>query len=89
MRSMIVIQSVGTTESHSGKYLADVLSWINVLYLNKGRNDYTNHFGSDGESILKKVCAKVVEKFHKILYYSTILKNENVVRGNFAAIHMG
>jgi hypothetical protein len=69
---------------YSGKYLAEVPDWINVLYLNKGEMITTNRI----QDIPKKFScfvSKIIKKFPKILY-STILKNKKY-DVEFAAIH--
>ena len=70
---------------YSGKYLADVPDWINVLYLNKGEMITTNRIQDIPKKAYRVLYQKLLKKFPKILY-STILKNKKY-DVEFAAIH--
>ena len=70
---------------YSGKYLAEVPDWINVLYLNKGEMITTNRIQDIPKKAYRVLYQKLLQKFPKILY-STILKNKKY-DVEFAAIH--
>lgn len=70
---------------HSGKYLSEVPSWINVLYLNKGEMITTNRPQDIPQKAFRKIYQGVLKKFPKLLY-SSILKNKKYDI-EFAAIH--
>ena len=70
---------------YSGKYLAEVPNWINVLYLNKGEMITTNRIQDIPKKAYRVLYQKLLQKFPKILY-STILKNKKY-DVEFAAIH--
>ena len=70
---------------YSGKYLAEVPDWINVLYLNKGEMITTNRIQDIPKKAYRVLYQKLLKKFPKILY-STILKNKKY-DVEFAAIH--
>ncbi len=70
---------------YSGKYLAEVPSWINVLYLNKGEMITTNRLQDIPQKAFRVVYQKFLKKFPKFLY-SNILKNKKY-DVEFAAIH--
>ena len=60
---------------YSGKYLAEVPDWINVLYLNKGEMITTNRIQDIPKKAYRVLYQKLLKIFPKILY-STILKNK-------------
>ncbi len=70
---------------YSGKYLAEVPTWINVLYLNKGEMITTNRIQDVPKKAYRVFYQKLLQKFPKILY-SKILKNKKY-DVEFAAIH--
>lgn len=70
---------------YSGKYLADVPDWINILYLNKGEMITTNRIQDIPKKAYRVLYQKLLKKFPKILY-SKILKNKKY-DVEFAAIH--
>ena len=70
---------------YSGKYLAEVPSWINVIYLNKGEMITTNRLQDIPVKAFRVMYQYVLKKFPKLLY-STILKNKTYDI-EFAAIH--
>ena len=70
---------------YSGKYLAEVPDWINVLYLNKGEMITTNRIQDIPKKAYRVLYQKLLKTFPKILY-STILKNKKY-DVEFAAIH--
>ena len=70
---------------YSGKYLAEVPDWINVIYLNKGEMITTNRIQDIPKKAYRVLYQKLLQKFPKILY-STILKNKKY-DVEFAAIH--
>lgn len=70
---------------YSGKYLAEVPDWVNVLYLNKGEMITTNRIQDIPRKAYRVFYQGILKKFPKILY-STILKNKKY-DVEFAAIH--
>lgn len=70
---------------YSGKYLAEIPDWINVLYLNKGEMITTNRLQDLPEKAFRVLYQGILKKFPKILY-SQILKNKKYDI-EFAAIH--
>ena len=70
---------------YSGRYLAEVPDWINVLYLNKGEMITTNRIQDIPKKAYRVLYQNLLKKFPKILY-STILKNKKY-DVEFAAIH--
>lgn len=70
---------------YSGKYLAEVPDWINVLYLNKGEMITTNRIQDIPKKAYRVLYQNLLKKFPKILY-SKILKNKKY-DVEFAAIH--
>ena len=70
---------------YSGKYLAEVPDWINVLYLNKGEMITTNRIQDIPKKAYRVLYQNLLKTFPKILY-STILKNKKY-DVEFAAIH--
>lgn len=70
---------------YSGKYLAEVPDWINILYLNKGEMITTNRIQDIPKKAYRVLYQKLLKNFPKILY-SKILKNKKY-DVEFAAIH--
>lgn len=70
---------------YSGKYLAEVPSWINVLYLNKGEMITTNRIQDIPKKAFRVIYQTFLRKFPKSLY-SNILKNKKYDI-EFAGIH--
>lgn len=70
---------------YSGKYLKDVPSWINILYLNKGEMITTNRIQDIPEKAYRVVYQSLLKRFPQLLY-SKILKNKKYDI-EFAAIH--
>ncbi len=70
---------------YSGKYLADVPDFVNILYLNKGEMITTNRPQDLPEKLFRKVYQGFVKKFPKVLY-KTVLKGKKYDI-EFAAIH--
>lgn len=70
---------------YSGKYLAEVPDWINILYLNKGEMITTNRIQDIPQKAFRVVYQKMLQKFPNLLY-------KNILKGKkynieFAAIH--
>lgn len=70
---------------YSGKYLPDVPSWINVLYLNKGEMITTNRLQDIPKKAFRVIYQKVLKTFPSLLY-QFILKGKKYDI-EFAAIH--
>lgn len=70
---------------YSGKYLAEVPDWINILYLNKGEMITTNRIQDIPKKAFRVVYQFILKKFPKLLY-SKILKDKKYDI-EFAAIH--
>jgi len=70
---------------YSGKYLTDVPSWVNVMYLNRGEMITTNRPKDIPKKIYRVVYQRLLKKYPKILYKRK-LKNK-VYDIEFAAIH--
>ncbi len=70
---------------YSGKYLPEIPSWINILYLNKGEMITTNRPQDIPQKAFRVVYQSLLKKFPKLLY-SIILKNKQYDI-EFAAIH--
>ncbi|SNV47836.1 GDP-mannose-dependent alpha-(1-6)-phosphatidylinositol monomannoside mannosyltransferase [Chryseobacterium taklimakanense] len=70
---------------YSGKYLPEVPSWINVLYLNKGVMITTNRPQDIPKKAFRVIYQSLLKKFPKLLY-SKILSNKKY-DVEFAAIH--
>ena len=70
---------------YSGKYLAEIPSWVNIFYLNKGDMITTNRLQDLPEKAFRVVYQKLLKKFPRLLY-------KNILKGKqydveFAAIH--
>ena len=70
---------------YSGKYLSEVPSWVNILYLNKGEMITTNRIQDIPQKIYRVVYQKLLKTFPALLYQG-ILKNKKYDI-EFAAIH--
>ncbi len=70
---------------YSGKYLPEIPSWVNILYLNKGEMITTNRPQDIPRKAFRVVYQALLKKFPKLLY-SKILKNKKYDI-EFAAIH--
>lgn len=70
---------------YSGKYIADVPDFVNVLYLNKGEMITTNRLQDLPEKVFRKLYQGFLKTFPKVLY-KTILKGKKYDI-EFAAIH--
>jgi len=70
---------------HSGKYLKEVPSWVNILYLNKGEMITTNRIQDLPVKAFRVLYQKILKLFPQILY-QFILKGKRYDI-EFAAIH--
>lgn len=70
---------------YSGKYLSEVPSWVNILYLNKGEMITTNRIQDIPRKIYRVVYQKLLKTF-PVLLYKGILKDKKYDI-EFAAIH--
>ena len=70
---------------YSGKYLADLPDWINILYLNKGEMITTNRLQDIPHKAFRVVYQKLLQKFPKLLYKSILKGKKYDIE--FAAIH--
>ena len=70
---------------YSGKYLAEVPKWINMLYLNKGEMITTNRIQDIPVKAYRVIYQSLLKRFPEILY-SKILKGKKYDI-EFAAIH--
>lgn len=70
---------------HSGKYLKEVPSWVNILYLNKGEMITTNRIQDLPVKAFRVLYQKILKLFPQILY-QFILKGKKYDI-EFAAIH--
>lgn len=70
---------------YSGKYLNDVPSWVNVLYLNKGEMITTNRLQDLPVKLYRKIYQAVVRKFPKLLYNGKLKGKKYDIE--MAAIH--
>lgn len=70
---------------YSGKYLAEIPSWVNILYLNKGEMITTNRPQDIPRKTFRVIYQWVLKKFPKLLY-NGILKGKKYDI-EFAAIH--
>jgi len=69
----------------SGKYLAEVPDWINVLYLNKGEMITTNRPADLPKKAWRNIYQLVLKKFQKLLYKYKLKDKKYDIE--FAAIH--
>ena len=70
---------------YSGKYLAEIPDWINVLYLNKGEMITTNRLQDIPKKAFRVIYQKMLKSFPSLLY-RFILKNKKYDI-EFAGIH--
>lgn len=70
---------------YSGKYLAEIPSWVNILYLNKGEMITTNRLQDLPLKAFRVMYQWILRKFPKLLY-KFILKDKPYDI-EFAAIH--
>ena len=70
---------------YSGKYLAEVPSWVKVFYLNRGEMITTNRLQDLPTKAFRVIYQKVLKKFPQLLY-QFILNGKNYDL-EFAAIH--
>lgn len=70
---------------YSGKYLAEIPSWVNVMYLNKGEMITTNRLQDLPKKAFRVVYQGLLKRFPALLY-RFILKNRQYDI-EFAAIH--
>lgn len=70
---------------YSGKYLAEIPSWVNILYLNKGEMITTNRPQDIPRKAFRVVYQSLLKKFPKLLY-NGILKGKKYDI-EFAGIH--
>lgn len=70
---------------YSGKYLSEIPSWVNILYLNKGEMITTNRPQDIPKKAFRVVYQFLLKKFPKLLY-NGILKGKKY-DVEFAAIH--
>jgi glycosyltransferase involved in cell wall biosynthesis len=70
---------------YSGKYLADIPSWIRIYYLNKGEMITTNRPQDIPQKAFRVIYQKILKTFPSLLY-KFILKNKQY-DVEFAAIH--
>lgn len=70
---------------YSGKYLAEIPSWVNILYLNKGEMITTNRLQDLPLKAFRVMYQWILRKFPKLLY-KFILKGKRYDI-EFAAIH--
>jgi len=70
---------------YSGKYLADVPDWVNVVYLNRGEMITTNRPKDIPKKIYRVVYQLLLKKYPKILYTRKLKNKQYDIE--FAAIH--
>lgn len=70
---------------YSGKYLAEIPSWINIYYLNKGEMITTNRLQDIPQKAFRVTYQKILKTFPQLLY-KFILKGKKY-DVEFAAIH--
>lgn len=70
---------------YSGKYLSEVPSWVNILYLNKGEMITTNRIQDIPQKIYRVVYQNLLKKFPKLLYQGKLKGKKYDIE--FAAIH--
>ena len=70
---------------YSGKYLADVPDFVNVLYLNKGEMITTNRLQDIPTKAFRVIYQKLLKRFPKLLYLFILKGRKYDVE--FAAIH--
>ncbi|MDY3339379.1 glycosyltransferase [Riemerella anatipestifer] len=70
---------------YSGKYLSEVPSWVNILYLNKGEMITTNRLQDIPQKAFRVIYQGVLKKFPKLLYHFILKGKKYDVE--LAAIH--
>lgn len=70
---------------YSGKYLTEVPSWVNVMYLNKGEMITTNRPQDIPKKAYRVVYQRLLKKYPKILYKRKLKNKQYDIE--FAAIH--
>ncbi|MHA3044487.1 glycosyltransferase [Riemerella anatipestifer] len=70
---------------YSGKYLPEVPSWVNVLYLNKGEMITTNRLQDIPQKAFRVIYQGILKKFPKLLYHFILKGKKYDVE--LAAIH--
>ncbi|MBO4234621.1 glycosyltransferase [Riemerella anatipestifer] len=70
---------------YSGKYLSEVPSWVNILYLNKGEMITTNRLQDIPKKAFRVIYQGVLKKFPKLLYHFILKGKKYDVE--LAAIH--
>ncbi|WP_226063780.1 glycosyltransferase [Kaistella polysaccharea] len=70
---------------YSGKYLAEIPSWINVLYLNKGEMITTNRLQDLPVKAFRVLYQKILKMFPSLLYQFILKEKKYDIE--FAAIH--
>ena len=70
---------------YSGKYLPEVPTWINVLYLNKGEMITTNRLQDIPVKAFRVIYQKLLKQFPKLLYQFILKEKKYDIE--FAAIH--
>ncbi len=70
---------------YSGKYLSEVPSWVNILYLNKGEMITTNRIQDIPQKIYRVVYQKLLKTFPSLLYQGILKDKKYDIE--FAAIH--
>ncbi|MDY3317162.1 glycosyltransferase [Riemerella anatipestifer] len=70
---------------YSGKYLQEVPSWVNILYLNKGEMITTNRLQDIPQKAFRVIYQGILKKFPKLLYHFILKGKKYDVE--LAAIH--
>ncbi|MDY3530097.1 glycosyltransferase [Riemerella anatipestifer] len=70
---------------YSGKYLSEVPSWVNILYLNKGEMITTNRLQDIPKKAFRVIYQGILKKFPKLLYHFILKGKKYDVE--LAAIH--
>lgn len=70
---------------YSGKYLSEVPSWVNVLYLNKGEMITTNRLQDIPQKAFRVIYQGILKKFPKLLYHFILKGKKYDIE--LAAIH--
>ncbi|AFR35616.1 glycosyltransferase [Riemerella anatipestifer] len=70
---------------YSGKYLQEVPSWVNVLYLNKGEMITTNRLQDIPQKAFRVIYQGILKKFPKLLYHFILKGKKYDIE--LAAIH--
>jgi len=70
---------------YSGKYLTEVPSWVNIMYLNRGEMITTNRPKDIPQKAYRVVYQRLLKKYPKILYKKKLANKKYDIE--FAAIH--